>query len=58
MIEWVLHGVYQSIEILMNIQPEVDKDSADGKLLSALSKAVSDYEDYLYPELNLNKGKE
>ncbi len=50
----ILGGVMHCIDTLMHITPEVAADSPKGRFLIALSKAVSDYENELYPELNLN----
>lgn len=52
MIQHILDGVTQTIDKLLDIQPELEADSPEGKLLCALGNAVADYEDYLYPELS------
>ena len=52
MTEHILDGVTQTIDLLIDLDPQGEKDtSPEGKLLIALASAVSDYEDYLYPEL-------
>lgn len=56
MTEFILEGAYKTIDHLMDFEPM--PDTALGRLLVGLSKAVAAYEAELYPHLVIYNLKE